>query len=85
MPLAWIHNLPREEAEKMAVELGVSIQGTLDELRKRLKEKWRAVEHFLPPQSTDVSEASMDAAGCSGVQSSDVHAHVTSSQIKLGR
>jgi hypothetical protein len=44
MPLAWIHNLPREEAEKLAMELGVPVQGTLDEFRKRLKEsgkRWR--------------------------------------------
>ena len=53
MPLAWIHNLPREEAEKLASELGVSVQGTLDELRKRLQEKWRALEVCLPPQITD--------------------------------
>jgi hypothetical protein len=32
MPLAWIHNLPKEEAEKLATELGVPVQGTLDEL-----------------------------------------------------
>jgi hypothetical protein len=40
MPLAWIHSIPKEEAEKLAMELGVPVQGTLDELHKRLKEKW---------------------------------------------
>jgi hypothetical protein len=38
MPLAWIHNHPKEEDEKLAIELGVPVQGTLNELRKRLKE-----------------------------------------------
>jgi hypothetical protein len=65
--IAWIHNLPREEAEKLATEMGVSVQGTLDELRKRLKEKWGALENYLPPQSTDKSEVGMDVAGVSDV------------------
>jgi hypothetical protein len=47
MPLGWIHNLPREEAEKLANELGLSAQGTLDELRRKVKDKWRAVETYL--------------------------------------
>jgi predicted transcriptional regulator len=59
MPLAWIHNLPKEEAEKLAMELGVPVQGTMDELRKRLKDKWRIVETYLPPQSKDKSEVAV--------------------------
>jgi hypothetical protein len=54
MPLAWIYNLPREDAEKLAIAFGVSVQGTLDELRKKLK-KLRAVEKYLLPQSTRIS------------------------------
>jgi hypothetical protein len=65
MPLAWIHNLPKEEAEKLATELGVPVQGTLDEFRKRLKEKWKAVETYLPPQREDKSEVAMHTAGIS--------------------
>jgi hypothetical protein len=53
MPLAWIHNLPKEESEKLDMELGVPLQGTMDELRKRLKDTWRLVETYLPPQSID--------------------------------
>jgi hypothetical protein len=49
MLLAWIYNLPREEAEKLEMELCVPVQGTLDDLRKRLKEKWKALETYLPP------------------------------------
>jgi hypothetical protein len=85
MPLAWIHNLPKEEVEKLATELGVSVQGTLDELRKRLKEKWKAVATYLPPQVEDKSEVAMHTAGVSDtkVQGGDVHDHVTVVQIKL--
>ncbi|PNF25747.1 hypothetical protein B7P43_G12985 [Cryptotermes secundus] len=85
MPLAWIHNLPREEAEKLASELCVSVQGTLDELRKRLKEKWRALEVCLPPQITDKFAASTDVAGPSAIksQAGEVHAQSSYAQSKL--
>jgi hypothetical protein len=84
MPLAWIHNLPKGDAEKLAVELGVPVDGTLDDLRKRLKEKWRFMENYLPPQFTDKSEVGMNTAGSSGntVQISDAHGHVSYCQIK---
>jgi hypothetical protein len=81
MPLGWIRG---EEAEKLAVELGVSVQGTLDDVRKKLKEKWKALEQYLPPQSTDKSVV-MHAAGFSNDSSrgDEVHDHVTYSQCKL--
>jgi hypothetical protein len=59
MPLAWLHNLPREEAEKLAMELSVPVQGTLDDLRKSLKEKWKALETYRHPQSIDRFSAAM--------------------------
>ncbi|PNF23275.1 hypothetical protein B7P43_G17179 [Cryptotermes secundus] len=85
MPLAWIHNLPRDEAEKFASELGVSVQGTLDELQKRLKEKWRALKVCLPPQITDKFAASTDVAGPSAIkiQAGDVRAQSCYAQSKL--
>jgi hypothetical protein len=85
MSLAWIHNLPREEVEKLAMELGVPLQGTLDDLRKRLKEKWKVLGTYLPPQSTDKSEVGIHTAGVSDikVQCGDVHDHVSYFQIKL--
>jgi hypothetical protein len=52
MPLAWIHDLPKQELEGLASQLGLSTDGTLDDLRKRVKEKWTAVELYLPSQST---------------------------------
>jgi hypothetical protein len=85
MPLAWIHNLHREDAEKLARELSVPVQGTLNDLRKSLKEKWKALETYLPPQSADKSQVAMHAAGVSDnkVRCSDVHDHVSYSQIRL--
>jgi hypothetical protein len=84
MPLAWIHNIPREESENLGMELSVPVQGTLDDLRKRLK-KWKALETYLPPQSTDKSEVAMHTAGVSDikVKCSDVHENVSYSQSKL--
>jgi hypothetical protein len=78
MPLAWIHNLPKEEAEMLAMELGFLVQGTMDELRKRLKDKWRIVETYLPPQSKDKSEVAVHTAASSNmkVEGGDVHDHV---------
>jgi hypothetical protein len=76
MPLACIKNLPKEEAEKLAIELGVPVQGTFDEFRKRLKEKWNALETYLPPQSEDTSEVTKHTAG-------DVHDHGSYVKIKL--
>jgi hypothetical protein len=79
MPLASTHILPREEAEKLAMELGVPVQGILDEFRKRLKEKWKALETYLPPQNTDKSKVAMHTAGVSDIkgQCGDVHDHVS--------
>jgi hypothetical protein len=75
--------LPREEAEKLAVEFGVPVDGTLDDLRKRLKKKWRAVEHLLPPRGVGASEEGMGVAGSSTGSAGGVHAQVNYLQAKL--
>ena len=82
MLLTWIHHLPREEAEKLAVELGVSAQGSLDELRKKLKDKWRALEAYLPPHVTDKLVQSLDVAGSSTVEVQGGDSHSLSSYIQ---
>jgi hypothetical protein len=55
MPLAWIHDLSKQQAEEVASQLGLSTDGTLDDLRRRVKEKWTAIEAYLPSQSADKS------------------------------
>ena len=55
MPLAWIYDLSEQQAEEVASQLGLSTDGTLDDLRRRVKEKWTAIEAYLPSQSTDKS------------------------------
>jgi hypothetical protein len=58
MPLVWIHDLSRLQADELANQLGLSTDGTLDDLRKRIKDKWTAVEPFLPSHSAANSNAS---------------------------
>lgn len=72
MPLAWIHALSRPHAERLASELGVSVDGTLDDLRKRLKEKWSSLEAHLPPQLTAKLEPTTDAATSADTREQDV-------------
>jgi hypothetical protein len=47
IPLAWIHDLFKKQAEEVASQLGLSTDGKLDDLRKRVKEKWTAIEDYL--------------------------------------
>ena len=66
MPSAWIHSLSKQQAERLAIELGVSVDVILDILRRTLKEKWSSLEPHLPSQLTAKSELSMDAAASVG-------------------
>jgi hypothetical protein len=43
MPLAWIHELSKQNLEELALQLGLSTDGTLDNLRKRVKQKWAVI------------------------------------------
>jgi hypothetical protein len=51
MPLAWIHDLSKQQVEELARQMSLSIDGTLDDLRKRLKQKWTAIQPYLPTPS----------------------------------
>ncbi|PNF18239.1 hypothetical protein B7P43_G16766 [Cryptotermes secundus] len=62
MPSAWIHSLSKQQAQRLAIELGVSVDGTLDDLPRKLKEKRTSLEPRLPSQLTAKSELAMDAA-----------------------
>jgi hypothetical protein len=59
MPLAGIHDLSKQQAEELASQLGLSIDGTLDDLRKMLKQKWTIIQPYLPsPMAPNSSLAS---------------------------
>jgi hypothetical protein len=53
MPRQWIHNLPKQQLEELATQLGLPGEGTLDDLRRRVKQKWDAIEQYLPPPTTE--------------------------------
>jgi hypothetical protein len=48
MPTAWINTLPKSQLEVFASQLGLPTDGTLDELRRTVREKWVLVEACLP-------------------------------------
>jgi hypothetical protein len=83
MPLQWIHDLSREEADNLAAELNVAGQGNLDDLRKRLKEKWKSLETYLPPQNAGKWGKAMHTMGPSTSNSASVQGQVTNSHFKL--
>jgi hypothetical protein len=51
MPFGWIHDLPRQQVKELAGQLGLLTDGTLIDLRKRVKQKWAAIEPYLPSPS----------------------------------
>jgi hypothetical protein len=48
MPLTWIHDLPKQQLEELAGQLGLPTDGTLDDLRKSVKQKWTIMQPYLP-------------------------------------
>jgi hypothetical protein len=59
MPLTWhVHNLSKQQAEQLVTQLDISEKGTLDDIRKHLKEKCAATEACLP----SLTEAKMNVA-----------------------
>jgi hypothetical protein len=53
MPQAWIHQLSKQEVEELSSLMGLATTRMLDEMRKRVKDKWTAIEAYLPSQSAD--------------------------------
>jgi hypothetical protein len=49
MPQAWIYDLTKQQLEELASQLGLSADGALDNLRKRVRDKWTIIEPYLPP------------------------------------
>jgi hypothetical protein len=56
---SWIHQLTKQQVEELSSQMGLPTNGTLDELRKWVKDKWTAIEVYLPSQSADKLSPSM--------------------------
>jgi hypothetical protein len=52
LPLAWLHGMCKQQLENLASQLGLKADETLEDLRRRVKENWTAIEPFLPSPST---------------------------------
>jgi hypothetical protein len=48
MPLAWIHDLPKQQLKELATQLGLPKDRTLDDLRRKVKQKWEVIKPYLP-------------------------------------
>jgi hypothetical protein len=52
MPLAWLHDMSKPQLKELASQLGLKADRMLDDSRRRVKERWPAIEPFLPSPST---------------------------------
>jgi hypothetical protein len=79
MPLARIYDLAKQQLEELADQLGLSIDGALDDLRKRVRDKWTTIQTYLPPPGAAKSlqkmkpiQSRLDHAGYQGTPLSKV-------------
>jgi hypothetical protein len=52
MPRSWIYDLPKQGLEELAAHLGLPTDRALDDIHKRVKDRWSAIEPFLPSTSS---------------------------------
>jgi hypothetical protein len=83
IPLAWIHELPKQQLESLAGQLNLSTEGTLDDLRKRVKDKWTTIEPYLPPHTTAKSLQTMNPIQSTTDPTVRVDTSVNKVKIKL--
>jgi hypothetical protein len=50
---AWINNISKLQLEQLVSQLGLPTDGALDDLRRRVSEKWTAIEACLPSPGLD--------------------------------
>lgn len=81
MPLAWVHDLSKQQVEELAGQLGLPIDGTLDDLRKRVKQKWSAIEPYLP--SPSVAKSALVSESNASRDDSTVRASTHLMKVKL--
>jgi hypothetical protein len=68
MPRSWIYNLPKQQLEELAAHLCLPTDGALDDIRKRVNDRWSVIEPFLPStssakpiQTIDSNQAALDS------------------------
>jgi transposase InsO family protein len=81
MPLAWIHEFSKQQLEDLAGQLGLPIGGTLDDLRKRVKQKWTVIQPYLPSPTADKS--ALASQPNSSYAESSVHASAYLTKVKI--
>jgi hypothetical protein len=62
MPRAWVNNLSKLQLEQLASQLSLPTDGALDDLRKRVREKWSTIEACLPSPILDKSSPIAESA-----------------------
>jgi hypothetical protein len=80
IPLAWIHDLSKQQVE-LAGQFGLPIDGTLDDLMKRVKQKWAVIQPYLPSPTTDKS--ALASQPNSSYTKSSVHASTYLTKVKI--
>jgi hypothetical protein len=75
MLIAWLHDMPKPQLKELASQLGLKADRTLDDVRRRVKERWTAIEPFLPSpspaaKSTSETKAESQITDSSGRDSS---------------
>jgi hypothetical protein len=83
MPLAWIHELSKQQLESLAGQLNLSTEETVDDLRKRVKDKWTTIEPYLPPHTSAKSLQTMKPIQSTTDPTIRVDTSVNNVKIKL--
>jgi hypothetical protein len=76
--------MSKQNAEELASQLGLSADGTLDDLRTRVKQKCTTIEAYVPSQST-ATKSSQVTKSDSQITESMVcdSSHLSKMKIKL--
>jgi hypothetical protein len=83
MPLTWIHDLPKQQLEELAGQLGLPIDGTLDDLRKCVKQKWTTIQPYFPSPTAAKSSLVSQPNPVNSDSSVQASTYLTKTKINL--
>jgi hypothetical protein len=83
LSVAWIHFLSKQQLEELAGQLGLSIDGTVDELRKRVKEKWALIQPYLCSPTAAKSTLASEQKSADTDTSIHANTHLTKAKLNL--